>query len=104
MARLAAADLSAATNTALYTVPAATRAYLSVNLCNRSSTVDAVVRIALTTGGVPGNTDWIDYDMTLEAKASYERSGIILTAGQVLYVRSDVVNVNAVVWGVEERQ
>lgn len=101
MARLGAANLAATTDTTLYTVPANTRAALTVNLCNRGPT-PAKVRVALTNGGALSNADYLEYDVELGVSGVLERSGVLLTAGQVLIVRTDVASVSAVVWGVEE--
>lgn len=103
MARLAAANLSATVDTALYTVPVNTRTTLSLSLCNRDA-AQVQVRIAITTGSAPTNADYLDYDLPLNGNDSYERSGIILTAAQVLYVRTSIATVSAVCWGVEEQQ
>jgi len=47
--RLGAADLSAATNTTLYTVPATTFTVATVSLCNRSSSAVTVESLSAQT-------------------------------------------------------
>lgn len=98
--RLAASNLAAAADTAVYTVPAAKKAVFSVNVCNRG-TVQAKVRLALTTGGAPADADWIEYDAPIAGSGVLLRTALALGAGQKLYARSDVVNVSIVVFGIE---
>lgn len=99
--RLGAADLSATTNTVLYTVPSSTKAALTVGLCNRSASA-ATVRIALAASSTPTDAEWISYGESLAANAAMERTGIILSAGQSLVVYASAAQVSAVAWGVEE--
>lgn len=103
---LATANLAAAANTALYTVPANRRAVFSLNLCNRSAAA-VTVRVALTTGGAPTDADWIEYDTPLPAAGGssgsvLERTGLALAAGQKLYVRASAVGVSASAFGIED--
>ena len=102
MARLAAADLVATTNTTVYTVPANRRAVFTVSLCNRDGSATRLVRLALQNGAL-SNSDYIEYDATLPPGGVLERSGIMLTGGQVLMARADGGNVSCVVYGLEEQ-
>jgi hypothetical protein len=98
--RLGAADLAAATNTTLYTVPSATFSVVSLSLCNRgASTVQ--IRVAISTSGTPADADYIEYDVNLLSKGVLERTGLVLDAGKVLVVRSSAVGISAVVYGIE---
>ena len=100
--RLAARNLPAAADTALYTVPLAARAVFTASLCNRTAG-PIKVRLALTdAGAAPTDADWIEYDTSLPSLAVLERTGIALGAGQTLYARADVAGLSAVVFGVEE--
>lgn len=98
--RLGAVDLSAATDTTVYTCPATTFSVVAVSVCNRGST-SATVRIAVAASATPTAAEWIEYDSTILAKGVLERTGIVLAAGQLLVVRSSAVSVNAVVMGIE---
>jgi len=98
--RLGVADLSAATNTTLYTVPVSTFAVVTVNLVNRGATA-ANVRIAVASSATPADSEYIEYDVSLAAKGVLERTGIVIDAGKLLVVRSSAVSVNAVVYGIE---
>jgi hypothetical protein len=98
--RLGVADLSAATNTTLYTVPASTFSVVTLNLVNRGATA-ATVRVAVASSATPADSEYIEYDTSLSAKGVLERTGIVLDAGKLLVVRSSATSVNAVVYGIE---
>lgn len=97
---LGTADLAAATNTSLYTVPASTFSVITVNLVNRGATA-ATVRIALSNSGTPSDSDYIEYDVSVTPKGVIERTGIVMQAGKVLVVRASAVGVSAVAYGIE---
>ena len=98
--RLGAQDLSAATNTTLYTCPSDTFAVVSVSLCNRSNQ-GCNVRMAISTSATPGNAEWIEYDTELLGKGVLERTGIVMDAGKLLVVYSNAAGVSAVAFGLE---
>ena len=98
--RLGTADLSAATNTSLYTVPASTFSVVTVSVVNRGATA-ASVRIAIASSATPSNAEWIEYDTSLSAKGVLERTGLVMDAGKILVVYSSAVSVNAVCYGIE---
>jgi hypothetical protein len=101
--RLGVADLDAAVNTTLYTVPGDTFAVISVNLCNRSN--QAVnVRMAVSAGPSPSNAEYIEFDTELLGKGVLERTGIIMNATQRLVVYSNAAGVSAVAFGIETPQ
>lgn len=102
--RLASADLGAAADTLLYTVPADNKAIVSLTLCNRGG-ASPKVRVALTNGAAPTAADWIEYDTPLPIAgstggSSLQLTGIALGAAQRIYVRSDLATVGATVHGV----
>jgi hypothetical protein len=98
--RLGTADLSAATNTTVYTCPVDTFAVVTLSVCNRGATV-ANVQVAVSSLATPTNAEYIEFDTALSAKGVLERTGIVMDAGKFLVVRSSAVSVNAVVYGIE---
>lgn len=98
--RLGVQDLSATTDTTLYTCPADTFSVVTVSICNRGTSV-AQVRLALSTSGTPGAADYLEFDVDLPAKGVLERTGIVMDASKVLVVRSSATSVNAVCYGIE---
>jgi hypothetical protein len=97
---LGTADLAAATDTTVYTVPAGTFTVASLSICNRGGT-PANVRVAVAASGTPGNAEYIEYDATIAANGVLERTGIVMEAGKLLVVRSSAINVTAVAMGIE---
>src|SRR3990167_1212541 len=96
--RLGAADLAATTETLLYTCPASTKAFVSVNLCARSGS--PTVRIAIADNGAAADADWIEYDYAISAGSTpLVREGIILTATDRIYVWASATGVSAVIYG-----
>tara|TARA_B100002019_G_scaffold287128_1_gene298664 strand:- start:60 stop:380 length:321 start_codon:yes stop_codon:yes gene_type:complete len=98
--RLGVADLAAATNTSVYTVPADTFSVVTVSLCNRSAGTRSV-RVAVAAAGTPLNAEYIEYDADILANGVLERTGIVMDASKILVVRADSTDVSAVVYGIE---
>ena len=98
--RLGAADLAAATNTSVYTVPATTFSVVSLSICNRGN-APIGVRVAVAASGTPTNAEYIEYDVEVGAKGVLERTGIVMDEGKVLVVRASAANVSAVAFGIE---
>ena len=100
LGRLAAINISAGTNTLIYTVPErSTNFSATVNICNRNDS-DVVVRLALVDGVLADlvDADYIEYDITVRAGGLIERSDIRMIEGQSLIGYSDSSNVNFQVW------
>ena len=66
---LGTADLAAATNTTVYTVPADTFAVVTVNITNRN-TASRDVRLALSATGTPTNAEYLEFDTELLGNGS----------------------------------
>lgn len=97
---LGTADISAASNTTVYTVPADTFSVVTVSMVNRSST-DRNIRVALAATGTPSAAEYIEYDATLIGNGVLERSGIILDATKNIVVYANSTDVSCVVYGLE---
>ena len=92
---------SATTNTTVYTVPAGKTAVTTVAFCNRGNS-QVTVRLAVCATSTPSNAEYIEYDATIEANGTLERSGIVASASKlfVVYVSAATVSVN--IYGYEE--
>lgn len=100
--RLAALDITnAATDLQLYAVPSTKTASFTISITNRGASATKI-RIALTDSTSVGNDEYIAYDINVYPNETYERSGLVLTQGQYVYVRSTLTSVTAVVYGYEE--
>lgn len=101
--RLGAQNLSAATYTSLYTVPASTFSVVTISICNRGNQACSV-RIAITTTAppsAPANSEFIEFDAEILGKGVLERTGIVLDSNKIISVYSSAANVSAVAWGIE---
>ena len=97
--RLAAVDISAGTNTLIYTVEGSNSFDVTVNICNRNDE-DVTVRLAFVDGVLADldDADYIEYDIIIRAGGMLERSGIQMTPGQSIIGYSDSSNVSYQVW------
>lgn len=98
--KLGSADLSADTLVTLYTCPENTFTVATVSVCNRGNSAIAV-RLALSTTDTPSDADYLEFDTEILGKGVLERTGIVLSAGDKLVVRSSAVSVTAIAFGIE---
>lgn len=92
---------TAATNTTVYTVPAATTATFSVSICNTSSAA-ITARLAISSTGTPGNSEWLEYDTAIAGNGVLERTGIVAQATKNVVVRISSSAASVSVFGFEE--
>ena len=97
---LGKADLSATTNTSVYTVGSGKEALVNVNVCNRNSSA-VTIRLANADGSTPSNDEYIEYDYSLAGNESFQRTGLHLQTAQIIVAYSSATNVSVVVDGLE---
>lgn len=98
--RLGIANLSATTNTTVYTVPASVFSVVNVNLCNRTS-ASITVRIAVSATASPADTEWIEYGAIIPANGVLERTGIVMSTTNQLVVWASATGISVVIGGIE---
>lgn len=99
--KLGKADLAANTDTLLYTVPASKTATINIRIANRNAT-GIKIRVAIGEGASPAAADYIDYDLPVIANGMLEDTGVVCTAGEKIWVRSNLAAVSVRVHGFEE--
>lgn len=88
-------------NTTLYTVPTGYYSVFNVSLTN-TSTSAVTIQLALASSTTPGTSDFIESNTTIAPKGVFERTGLVLQAGQnVVALASTGSVVNATVYGIE---
>ena len=90
--KLGSADLTAETDTLLFTSGATPQTF-NVRFANRNSTA-VKVRVAIGTGASPTTTDYVDYDVTVLANGILEDTGLVASSGEKVWARSDTANVS----------
>jgi hypothetical protein len=98
--RLGKADLTAATLTTVYTTPVDTFTVATVSFCNRGNQA-VTVRLAVADAATPDNSEYVEYETEILSHGVLERTGLVLSAGQLLVARSSGANVSCVVHGIE---
>lgn len=101
--RLGTANITSTSDTTVYTVPTSTFSVVSVNVCNRSSSAAAQIRIAVASSSTPSTAEYIEYDSSLVANGVLERTGIVMDAGKLLVVQTPTSTpaLSVVVYGIE---
>lgn len=99
--KLGSAALAAATDTVVYTVPASTIASINIAVVNRGTT-PAIVNVAISATGTPGNAEFIEYGVTIPVNGILERTAIVAGAGEKVVVYASTANCSVRVHGYEE--
>lgn len=99
--KLGSVNTTANTAVAVYTVPTGKIATFNICVVNRSTT-NAKVRIALSTDATLANDEYIEYDSIIPGSGVLERTAIIASAGEKVYVQADNALCSVRVHGYEE--
>lgn len=97
---LGTADLAAATNTSVYTVPATKTASFAVNFTNRSS-IPVNIRLGVCATGTPAAGEFIIYDAILNPSCSLERTGLVAEENKIVVAYANTASVSVQVYGYE---
>ena len=93
-------DLSATTWTEIVAPPATGVKVTTLNIVNRSD-ANRKVRVALSADTTVTDEEYIEYNVTLPANGVLERTGIVCSANNGLYVYADGASVSAVAYGMD---
>lgn len=88
------ADLAANTDTDLTSGGLTGNMVVNVAMVNRNST-GVRLRLAIGSGASPAATDYLEYDTVVPANGIIERTGIAISTGEKIWVRSDTTAVSA---------
>lgn len=100
--RFGRANLTANTDTSIYTCPASTVATANVSFVNRNTSGVALIRLAISDSGSPNVADYLEFDFPLAAGESLERTGMPMTAAEQIIVRASVAGVSVRAGGFEQ--
>ncbi len=98
---LGKAALAANTDTVLCTGAAGKITTATVSLCN-TGTAAVTARIAVGTGTTAVGSDYLTYELSVPAGGFFERTGIVISAGENIIVRSSAATMAARAHGFDE--
>ena len=98
--RLGVQDLTADTDTTVYTVPVGTYAVANVSITNRNTTA-ITMRLAMATTSTPDDEEWIEYNTVIIPNGVFERTGLVMQGGLNIVARANAANVGVTVYGIE---
>lgn len=99
--KLGSASLAANTDTLLYTVPGGAVATVNVRFANRTTSA-ITVRLAVGSGAAPADADYLSYDLPIPASGIAEDTGLVLSAGEKIWARSNAAGTSVRIHGFEE--
>jgi hypothetical protein len=84
-----------------YQVPVGFTASITLNVCNQGAN-NAKIRVAIPSSTNVNPEDIIEYDVEIYKNESFQRTGIVLSSGQYLFIRSNEGSISVNIWGFEE--
>lgn len=99
--RLGVAEISANTDTIVYTVPAGKLASCNVAIVNRGANA-ALVNVAFSSTASPALSEYVEFQVQIPANGILERTAIVAGAGERVIVRSSSADCSVRVHGYEE--
>lgn len=98
--RLGVQDLTADTDTTVYTVPVGTYAVANVSITNRNATA-ITLRLAMATTSTPNPEEFIEYETVIIPNGVFERTGLVMQGGLNIVARANQGSVGVTVYGIE---
>jgi hypothetical protein len=98
--RLGVQDLTANTDTTVYTVPVGTYAVANVSITNRNATA-ITLRLAMATTSTPNPEEFIEYETVIIPNGVFERTGLVMQGGLNIVARANQGSVGVTVYGIE---
>ena len=98
--RLGVQDLTANTDTTVYTVPVGTYAVADVSITNRNATA-ITLRLAMATTSTPNPEEFIEYETVIIPNGVFERTGLVMQGGLNIVARANQGSVGVTVYGIE---
>lgn len=98
--RLGVQDLTADTDTTVYTVPVGSYAVANVSITNRNTT-SISMKLAMATTGTPTAAEWIEWNTIIIPNGVFERTGLVLQGGLNIVANVNAANVGVTVYGIE---
>lgn len=97
---LGQANPAAATDTTVYTVPAATTATFNISVVNTGAS-SAAVSIALAASGTPAASEYIEFQTALPPGGVLERGGLVAQTTKRVVANCSTANCSVSVYGYE---
>tara|TARA_B100000965_G_C19220308_1_gene595599 strand:- start:175 stop:489 length:315 start_codon:yes stop_codon:yes gene_type:complete len=72
----------------------------TVNVCNRTGSA-VTVRLALSTDTTITDDEFLEYDVSIPANGVLERTGIVLSENNGLYVYTSATGVSVIAYGLD---
>ena len=85
---------------AIYVCDKTKSSIVTVNIVNRNTAVANISIAVSTSQTAPANTDWVEFNTSLQPTATLERSAIMVPPGYYVVVKSSVSDVSASCWGI----
>lgn len=98
--RLGVQDLTASTDTTVYTVPVGTYAVANVSITNRNAT-SISMKLAMATAATPTADEWIEWNTVIIPNGVFERTGLVMQGGLNIVANVNSNDVGITVYGIE---
>lgn len=92
---------AASVDTTVYTVPALKTATFNVSITNTTGYL-IPFKLSISATGTPAASEYIEYNACINGFDTYERGGLIASAGKNIVVFSEYAGLSVSVYGYEE--